>query len=188
MIVIPGPDFAIVVKNGLVGGPRLALPTAIGAACGLVIWGVLAAAGIAAVLASSAVVFAAIKLAGALYLIVVGVLSLRQRHHLRDEVVSHAPSSRWRGFLQGFLCDLVNPKSGILYVALIPQFLPTARLSDILVLAGVNNVLALIWFIVVAFCVGSLRTWLGGRVQRWLERMTGCVLVGLGLRLVVESR
>jgi len=191
MIVIPGPDFAVITKNGLVGGRRLALPTAVGAATGLIVWGGLAVAGIATALAVSAVAYSVVKLAGAAYLVVLGILAFKHAGRGSAERPAGRATSSRRAFVQGFLNDVLNPKSAVLYVALIPQFVPGSHpaLLDILLLATINNLLALVWFVVVAVFVGYVRESLGRRnVRLWLERVTGLVLVGLGLRLAAESR
>jgi threonine/homoserine/homoserine lactone efflux protein len=127
-------------------------------------------------LAASAFAYSAIKLAGALYLMVLGVFALIQGGGaLSGLPEQRASASRRRAFVQGFVNDLLNPKSAILYVALIPQFVPGSRpaFADVLVLVGVNNVLALVWFVTVALFVSHVRDWLGRRRAALSEAADG---------------
>ena len=191
MIVIPGPDFAVITKNGFLGGRRLAIPTAIGAATGLVIWGALATAGIAAVLAASTVAYDTVKFAGAAYLAALGVLALRKSRGAAVEVAPLRGTTPRRAFLQGFLNDLFNPKSAVLYAALIPQFVPGRHpaVRDLILLAAINNVLALGWFLLVGLFVGLVRDRIvKSRARVWIEKLTGVVLIGLGVRIAAEHR
>jgi threonine/homoserine/homoserine lactone efflux protein len=127
VIVVPGPDTAVVTKNVLVHGRRAALGTSFGVSAGLLVWTIAAAVGVASVVRASAVAFTALKLIGALYLIWLGVQALRAAR--RTDGGDHASPAGARpamsargGFPQGLFSDLANPKIGIFFTSLLPQF------------------------------------------------------------------
>ena len=127
VIVIPGPDTAVVTKNVLIHGRRAGLGTSLGVSTGLAIWTIAAAVGLASLVRASEVAFTALKLAGALYLVWLGIQALRAagseatHAHATHRAVGPGMSARG-GFRQGVLSDLANPKIGIFFTSLLPQF------------------------------------------------------------------
>ena len=183
--ITPGPATAMVVRSAAVGGRRHALVCIAGNSIGVLAWGVLAAAGLAAAVAASATVCTAVKLAGAVVLIVLGVQSLRHRarrpggprgaHALRD----------------GLVTSISNPKLAVFYVALFPQFVPSGApvLPSALLMAATIVCFDLFWYSALAYGVArARRAFLDGPWARRVERLTGAVLVGLGIRLAFERR
>lgn len=192
LILVPGPDFALVSRNTLRGGRRAGMLTALGANLGLVGWGIAAVLGLATLLAASAAAYSIVKLAGAVYLIVLGAQTLWRawKHHssVRHNQ-SAASSSSLAVFRQGLVNSLLNPKSAVLYTSLLPQFIPShaAVLPNLALLAAINTVLALAWF---CLCAATL-DWLNAhlkRAMRWIERISGILLIALGLRIATEPR
>ena len=200
LILAPGPDSMLVMRNTLRGGQRAGWITACGTMSGLAVWAVAAALGLSELLRVSHVGYDILRLAGAAYLIWLGVTSLRSRGGTAVAAAGGAgeppgrPAGRargWRVYLNGLLSNRFNPKIGVFFVAFLPGFIP-ARASA----AAFSLVLGL-WFIVetgawlvaltwmVARGVGWLR---GSAAQRWAERVTGVVLIGFGLRLAAEAR
>jgi RhtB (resistance to homoserine/threonine) family protein len=194
VIVVPGPDTAVVTKNVLVHGRQTAFGTSLGVAVGLSVWTLAAAIGVASVVRASAVAFTVLKLAGALYLIWLGFQALRAA---RTQSATSAPTvhrpamSAFGGFRQGLLSDLANPKIGIFFTSLLPQFVDPrhAVLFPFLALGAVFVLMTVLWLF--AYCLIAARaakTLQRPRVKAAMDRGTGIVLIALGLRLAVEHR
>ncbi len=191
LIVIPGPDTAMVTKNALVGGRRAGVLAALGVAIGLTIWTAAAALGIAALLHASAPAFDALKVAGAVYLTWIGIQMLRSRGLVGDEPGAGKGTSGARALRQGVISDLGNPKIAVFFTSLLPQFVhgdgPT--FAPLLLLGAMFAVLTLLWLAVYALAVGHASEWLRRpRVRRALDRFTGVVLIAFGVRLALEHR
>ncbi len=190
LIVIPGPDTAMVTKNAVVGGRRSGVLAAVGVSVGLTIWTAAAALGIAALLRASTVGFDALKIAGAVYLTVIGIQLLRSRGVVADTPAARGASGI-RAFRQGILSDLGNPKIAVFFTSLLPQFVHGhgSAFAPLLVLGVVFAVLTLAWLAAYAFAVGHASGWLRRpAVRRALDRFTGIVLIGFGVRLALERR
>jgi threonine/homoserine/homoserine lactone efflux protein len=174
VIVSPGPDFALTVRNSLRDG---GLATALGVVTGQLVWALATAAGIAALLVASHPAFVALRIAGAAYLIWLGLTALRRRG--AHELVPHRGSP----YGQGLLNNLGNPKMPIFFTSLLPQF---GASFAALALHGVAfAALTLAWLAVVARIGRALGT---GRVRRAIDVVTGLVLVAFGVRLATERR
>jgi RhtB (resistance to homoserine/threonine) family protein len=190
LIVIPGPDTAMVTKNAVAGGRRSGVYAAFGVSVGLTIWTAAAALGIAALLRASAIGFDILKFAGAIYLTWVGFQMLRSRG-----AVAAAPSARTgsgkKAFRQGLLSDLGNPKIAVFFTSLLPQFVQGtgSAFTPLLFLGVLFAVLTLLWLAVYALAVGHASGWLRRPgVRKALDRVTGVVLIGFGVRLALEHR
>jgi RhtB (resistance to homoserine/threonine) family protein len=195
VIVVPGPDTAVVTKNVLVHGRRAALGTSLGVSAGLSVWTLAAAVGVASVVRASAVAFTVLKLIGALYLIWLGVQALRAAGHnesrARPVTENKRPMGALGGFRQGFLSDLANPKIGVFFTSLLPQFVDPGHpvLLPFLTLGAVFVLLTVLWLS--AYCLVAARaakTLQRPRVKAAMDRGTGVVLIALGLRLAIEHR
>jgi threonine/homoserine/homoserine lactone efflux protein len=186
LTLAPGPATALVVRNAVRGGRRRALLTTVGNSIGVFAWGAFAALGIAAVVATSAHAFTAVKLAGAVVLILLGLQSLRRGGK------AVRPVATPRGALRdGLVTSLANPKLAVFYVALFPQFVPDGApvLPWALAMAGLVVAFDLVWYSVIAYLVArARRAFVEGPWLRRAERLTGAVLVGLGVRLALERR
>jgi RhtB (resistance to homoserine/threonine) family protein len=195
VIVVPGPDTAVVTKNVLLHGRRAALGTSLGVSTGLAVWTVAAAVGVASVLRASDLAFTILKLAGAAYLVWLGVQSIRASRHTHVETDSSANSrpsmSALGGFRQGFLSDLANPKIGIFFTSLLPQFVDPGHsvLLPFLGLGAVFVIMTVLWLF--GYCMVAARaaaTLQRPGVKAVMDRITGVVLIALGLRLAFEHR
>jgi threonine/homoserine/homoserine lactone efflux protein len=182
----PGVATALVVRNAARGGRRQAFLTTSGNSVGVLAWACFAAVGIAAVVAASAAVFDAVKLAGAALLLVIGVRSLLGRHD------PDGPTTSGRSaFREGLVTSLANPKLAAFFVALFPQFIPRGApvLPSALGMATVIVAIDLIWYSTLALLVARARkAFIDGGWGRRVERLTGAVLIGLGVRLALERR
>jgi len=175
VIVSPGPDFALTVRNSLRDG---GLATALGVVTGQLVWALATAAGIAALLVASHPAFVALRIAGAAYLIWLGLAALFHRGW-RHELTPRRGSP----YRQGLLSNLGNPKMPVFFTSLLPQF---GASFAALALHGVTfAVLTLAWLALVARIGRLLGT---GRVRRAIDVVSGVVLVTFGLRLATERR
>jgi len=175
VIVSPGPDFALTVRNSLRDG---GLATALGVVTGQLVWALATAAGIAALLVASHPAFVALRIAGAAYLIWLGLTALFHRGG-RHELMPRRGSP----YRQGLLSNLGNPKMPVFFTSLLPQF---GASFAALALHGVTfAVLTLAWLALVARIGRLLGT---GRVRRAIDVVSGVVLVTFGLRLATERR
>jgi threonine/homoserine/homoserine lactone efflux protein len=182
----PGVATALVVRNAARGGRRQAFLTTSGNSVGVLAWACFAAIGIAAAVAASAAVFDAVKLAGAALLLVMGVRSLLGRHD--GDVVSPRGRSAFR---EGLVTSLANPKLAAFFVALFPQFIPHGApvLPRAVAMGVVIVAVDLVWYSILALLVARAgRAFTDGGWGRRIERLTGAVLIGLGIRLAFERR
>ena len=186
VIVTPGPDTALTIRNTLAGGRRAGVRTALGVACGQASWAVAASLGVAALLVASEPVFVVLKLVGAAYLVWLGIQSLAAAVLARPHVVvasGPAPGGGRRELRQGLLSNLANPKMAVFFTSLLPQF--GASFAALLALGLLFCAMTLAWLAAVACAGGVLRR---PRVRRAIDAVTGTVLVALGIRLAGEPR
>ncbi|MFB8144896.1 LysE family translocator [Streptomyces parvus] len=203
MVALPGADFTVVVRNAL-ASRTAGLASAFGVAGGLLVHTALAVAGLAAVLVTMPVLFRTVQLLGGAYVLYLGLSTLYAilRRTGRDgggtpsgapsdapegEPERPAPREFGRALRQGFLTNALNPKAPVLFLSLLPQFVPDGQppLPRTLLLAALVVVLALIWFPAVALLVDRLGRWLRRpRTARAIEGGSGVALTGLGLALV----
>jgi threonine/homoserine/homoserine lactone efflux protein len=189
--VVPGADMALVTRQVLVGGTGLAQRTILGNLSGLVVHGVALAAGLSALLVASAAAYSAVKLAGAGYLVYLGVQALASSRRPPAVAPPAAGVASGRAFLQGLVSTVLNPKPALFFLTFLPQFVDRDRavLPQTLTLAAIHVVVGLLWLSAYARLVHRARGLLTGpRVKAWLERTTGAVLIAFGLRVAVERR
>ena len=199
LILAPGPDTMLVMRNALRGGRRVGLCTAAGTLTGLLSWAVAAALGLSSLLAASRLGYDVLRLVGAAYLIWLGVTSLwpRRAKTVRNgagvdrERERSVASGLPRAYLNGVISNVCNPKIGVFFVAFLPGFIPSGvSVRDFSFLLGVWFALETgVWLAVIIWMVVRGVGWLRRpRMQRLLERLSGVVLIGFGVRLATESR
>jgi threonine/homoserine/homoserine lactone efflux protein len=196
LILAPGPDSMLVIRNTMRGGRKAGWITACGTMSGLAVWAVAAALGLSALVRVSHVGYDVVRFAGAAYLIWLGVTSFglfgrKGTEHAAAGPPSPGPAGWVRSYLNGMLSNLLNPKISVFFMAFLPAFIPagvsTAQFSLVLGLWFIAE--TGLWLFVVAWLAGHGARWLHRpAVQRWLGRVTGVVLIGFGIRLVTESR
>jgi threonine/homoserine/homoserine lactone efflux protein len=194
LTVTPGLDTALVLRSALTGRRREAAATAGGIVAGLFVWGAAAAAGLSALLTASQVAFDVLRFAGAAYLLWMGgrlVVRALWPGPVTDPSDPAPGRSAWRAARLGLVTNLLNPKVGVFYVALLPQFLPSGAspLAVGLLLAAVHAVLSLVWFGLLIGLAGTLGRWLRrpGAV-RAIDGVSGAALIGFGVRLALPGR
>jgi threonine/homoserine/homoserine lactone efflux protein len=195
VIVTPGPDTALTIRNTLLGGRRAGLATAVGVCSGQAVWTVATSAGVAALLVASDPAFTAVKLLGAAYLVFLGAQGLwhaaRGSAPARPEAAGEQRLPGRAAVRQGLLSDLGNPKMAVFFTSLLPQFAPRGG-GAFAVMLGLGLLFCLLTFAwlalyaaVVARAGDVLRR---PRVRRALDAALGTVLVALGVRLAQSSR
>jgi threonine/homoserine/homoserine lactone efflux protein len=188
----PGPDDVLVLRSSLRGGPRLGLATVAGVAVGSLAWGAAATVGLGAVVAESASVHDVLRVSGACYLVVLGMTPvlagvLRRRRPDRPRPVDRrSPGTAGRAFAAGLLSDVLNPKIGLFYVSVVPQFVPAgAPALRYALLCAIDVAVAVLWLSVLAWLAHAAVRWLlRPRVVVWSQRVTSVALVGLGATAV----
>jgi threonine/homoserine/homoserine lactone efflux protein len=196
LIMIPGPDQALITRNALAGGRLAGLLTMIGGALGLTVHAGTATLGISALLVASATAFTVLKVVGTGYLVWMGIQTLRaaRRAARSGEPVPERPvraaASAWRSLRQGFLSNSLNPKVALFFVTFLPQFLTPGgnTAGQAMLLSVVFAGLYLVWFGVYVLGVDLLGTALRKpRVKAAIERVTGALLIGFGGMLATAS-
>ena len=185
VICTPGPDTALTVRNTITGGRRAGVLTAAGVVSGQLVWSVAAGAGVAALLVASEPVFHALRLAGAAYLILLGVQSLVAA--LRGGSASHVTHMR-RGspLRQGAINDLANPKMAMFFTSLLPQF--GDSFPEMVGLGALFCAMTFAWLALYAAAIARAGQALQGtRLRRALDALMGAVLVALGLRVATDA-
>ncbi len=191
LTILPGPDVAIVTRFALGSGLAAATRAAIGIVAGLGIWGVLTVLGLAAVLAASTTAYAVVKTAGAVFLIGMGAYALWRSRKPHGQAVPEPPPARGHPLRIGLLTNVLNPKIAIFYTGLLPSLVPAGGAPRLWlpVLVGTHAVLSFVWLASYAAALTRARSVVGGpRVRAVLDRVTGFVLIGLGLRVATEAR
>jgi RhtB (resistance to homoserine/threonine) family protein len=189
IVVVPGPDMALVLRTGLAHGRRAALAAAIGINAGLLVWAVAAALGIAALLNASTTAFTLLKLAGAAYLVWLGLRALVDA--VRGTAApAYTPKRRASPFRQGLLSNLLNPKIALVFTTLIPQFVDANEgAAQSFLFSAVFICMGLVWLMTYALLVAKIGELLKQpAVRRVLNAVTGAVLTAFGVRLAFERR
>lgn len=190
LAVTPGPDMAVVTRNALAHGPRGVLLTTAGIALALALWVAATAVGVAALLEASTALFYLLKLLGGAYLAYLGIRAwLASREMPRDLLAGLPPAPAGSILRQGLISAGTNPKLGVLFVTLLPQFIDPHRpvQPQLLVLGATFAAIGCAWLNVYGLLVAKLRELiLTPRIRQWMERVTGTVLIALGARLAFD--
>ena len=191
----PGPDLVISVRNAVLHSQRAGIFTAIGIGLGICVHLTYSVLGIAALIASSVMLFTIIKYAGAAYLIYIGVKALRSKGYDGQKLVGEDAGKQsndisiFKALRQGFLTNLLNPKATMFFLALLPQFMgPGTPLSDKLFLSASAALVPTLWFMGVAIVLNQQairRAFL--RAAKWIDRICGGLLVALGVKLAMTK-
>ena len=192
LIIAPGPDMLYVITRGMTHGRKAGMVSAVGVICGILVHTTAAAFGLTLILQTSALAFLIIKYVGTVYLIYLGVRAWQDKSMFSLSVASLTVSSR-RLFWQGVLSNVLNPKIAVFFLAFLPQFVD--RKSNLvtlqLVILGLTFAfLGLCFLLVVGYSSGTIGRWLARRPQyaQSLQRLSGILLVGLGIRLALTER
>jgi RhtB (resistance to homoserine/threonine) family protein len=196
LIVTPGPDTALIIRNALRAGGRAASLSAFGIAAGSSVWAAASILGVAVLLESSDLAFTVFKLAGAAYLVYLGLRSVIRSFRPHGDAAPDPASTKQArlepsgSFSQGLLNNLLNPKAGAIFVTVMPQFIePQDSAIRLILMVACYDAMVVAWLCMYGYVVSRAgRSRMGGRVRKGLERVTGAVMIGLGVRLVLERR
>jgi threonine/homoserine/homoserine lactone efflux protein len=180
LAVLPGPATAMVIQSAARGGRAHAMRATAGDATGLALWAVGSMLGVSALLVASEVAFTTLKVVGAVILIAYGIAAIRRREQ-------HLELPRGGAYRMGLVTALSNPKVGLFYIALLPQFVPagTPVLPATLLLASIQISLACGWYFVLASAVGRARAAFTRR-RAQIQAATGGLMIGLGVKLLAD--
>lgn len=203
LTLTPGLDTALVLRTAALGHRRRAWGVILGIQSGTLVWGVLTSLGLTALLTASHLAYETLRWAGAAYLVWMGgrLLWATRRHSVAErpqraetgagaKTGTGADDNLLGGWRQGTATNLLNPKMGAFYVAVLPQFIPAdaSHLTAGVLLACVHILLAVIWACVLVIVAHALRDRLQRpSVRRYLDRITGTVIAAFGLRLALEK-
>ncbi|GAA3515540.1 threonine/homoserine/homoserine lactone efflux protein [Streptosporangium album] len=197
LTLTPGLDTALVLRTSLLSGRRSAWGVVLGIQAGTLLWGALTAAGLSALLAASHLAYEVLRWAGAAYLVWMGAQMLWRSRKGKGDADEAAASGEpgngewWSAFRRGLLTNLLNPKVGVFYVAMLPQFMPDGVPHVVmgLLLAGVHVCEGALWCALLIGFTGLVRDWLRRpSVRRGLDRLTGLIVIGFGLRLAAQQQ
>jgi len=193
MVVIPGADTMLLVKNTLSYGPKAGRYTVLGMATGLSFWTLIAILGLSVVIAKSVILFSTIKYLGAAYLIYLGIKSFFAKSLFSlEEIQAQAngptnSSSRHNkeSFMQALLSNVLNPKTVLVYITIMPQFIDLNGNvnQQLIVLASILTLLAVLWFLTLVYVIDYAKKWLNNsKFQKVFQKSTGLMLVGFGIK------
>jgi threonine/homoserine/homoserine lactone efflux protein len=190
-LVTPGPDMLMVMGCGIRGGARAGLLATLGVVTGDALYIAAAAAGLSVLLTAFPVVFTVLRIAGAAYLVYLGVQIIRNRKKQQADALASGGLSGRRAFLNGAVSSMANPQTFTFMAAFLPQFIDPAAGPIWLQFAVLGAVLIVLEFLAdgtVGVLAGRIGAWLRGReaVKRWMDAATGTVFIGLGVTLAVE--
>jgi len=197
LTLTPGLDTALTLRTATIEGPKRAALAVVGIAIGCLTWGAVVALGLGALLKASLLAFTVLKWAGAAYLVWLGAnLVLRPRAGFNLEAAggldaSAAAAGDFTWMRRGLLTNLLNPKVGIFYISFLPQFLPQGvpAAPFIFLLAAVHAAIGSVWLgCLIAATRPIARVLKRPAVVRWLDRITGAVFLGFGVRLALSRR
>lgn len=189
----PGPAMALVLRRAALRGWRATVPVVLGLNVGLYTWALLAAAGLAALVAASETAFVVLRVVGAAVLIVMGIQAWRSAWRGDSAPVDQDVRGRsaWLAFSEGALVQLANPKAAVFMFAFYPQFVPADQplLRTTAMLALLQVAIEFAFYLSLALAVGRASRWFRrSRVRRRLEAISGTVLIGLGVRVAATGR
>lgn len=196
LAISPGPSAAVILRQTIRSGRRSAIATVLGNETGVLFWGVGAALGLSALVATSLIAYEVMRYVGAAVLIGLGLQSLRaawrtrRSGHAQGSEHTTATVSWWSSYRIGLAAIIANPKAAVFAVSFLPQFVPAdaPALPMLLLLAVIWTVVDLVWFLAVVWLVARIREWMArAAVRRWMETVSGTVLIGLGVRVVTTA-
>lgn len=200
IVMVPGVDSLLVLKNTMVHGKKAGYFTMMGIIFALCIWTVLAVFGLATIVSKSMLLFNIIKYGGAAYLVWLGIQSWRSKAQYiefqEQEIAAttiasnESKNSTFNCMTQGITTDLLNPKTLLLYVTLMPQFIdPSENVNmQLVLLAFILVILSIIWLTIVILIIHVIRKWfMKPTVQAAFNKTTGVVLILIGVRIATEK-
>jgi len=194
LVILPGPDTAIMTKNTLTVGKQGGFKTMLGICCALSIHTLTAVVGLSAIIAKSALLFSIFKYIGAVYLIYLGIKSLwatRNKETAKPiETIAKSKYKNESSFKQGFLTNLLNPKIAVFFLTFLPQFVNPGShtFMPFLILGITYIVLTVVWYLFYIYLLNQISVFMKKpKTQKVIEGITGTILIGFGIKLALEK-
>ncbi|QJX74642.1 LysE family translocator [Priestia megaterium] len=191
LVILPGPDTAIMTKNTLTVGKQGGFKTMLGICCALSIHTLTAIVGLSAIIAKSALLFSIFKYIGAVYLIYLGIKSLwTLRNQETTETISKSKYKNKSSFKQGFFTNLLNPKVAVFFLTFLPQFVNPGShtFMPFLILGITYIVLTVVWYLFYIYLLNQISAFMKKpKTQKIIEGITGTILIGFGVKLALEK-
>lgn len=193
MMIIPGPDMAFIISRSVSGGRKQGIVTAFGMLLGIVFHILIAVCGLSAILMTSTIAFQIVKYVGAVYLVYLGIKTIRDKQQITVDTQQEIHSSVWKSFTQGAIANILNPKNALFFLTFIPQFItPTAGNAafQFIFLGVVFGVMGLIFDILLTLLATALkdRFTINTKAINWQKNISGGVLILLGAILAFEKK
>jgi RhtB (resistance to homoserine/threonine) family protein len=195
LTLTPGVDTVLIIRNTTRGGWWDGALSSLGICCGLFVHATVSAVGISMILLQSAWAFQALKLAGAAYLVWLGIVSLRNAARKGEILQLNGRTgpvyqfSVRRSLVEGFLSNVLNPKAVVFYMAFLPQFIDPSRsaLKQSLFLAGLHFAIAMVWQCLLASIVDRAKAWMKNqKIRRGMDGLTGSIMLLFGIKLALD--
>ncbi|MDF2856842.1 MAG: lysine transporter LysE [Neobacillus sp.] len=194
LIILPGPDTAIAMKNTVTVGRNRGLQTALGTCCALLIHTSAAVLGLSAIIVKSALLFSIFKYVGAIYLLYLGVKTLwslkKTKEAVSQELNTKTQFMNTSCFKQGFLTNLLNPKVAVFFLTFLPQFVDAGSNTFLpfLIMGFTYTVLTAVWFFLYVLLINQISAFMKKpKTQTIIEGITGTILIGFGIKLALEK-
>ncbi|WGP06209.1 LysE family translocator [Bacillus subtilis] len=195
-VMTPGLDTLLVLRHTLLSDRKAGFATVVGISGGYLVWASASLAGLTALLAASQLAYDIVRIAGAAYLVWLGgnaIWRSFRRKKPSDEIAERprTPMRPWRALRTGAVTNLLNPKVGVFYLSILPQFLPTGSATAAwgALLVAIHIAVTFAWFTALIWGAGKARRLLlKERARAWLDRVSGAVLVGVGVKLATDTR
>ncbi|MGO4889488.1 LysE family translocator [Anaerobacillus sp. MEB173] len=193
VVMSPGIDTALITKRTISDGRKDGYKMALGITMGSLVHTLAAAFGLSAILMQSAIAFEIVKYIGAIYLIYLGVSSFISRKKARNlnQEKNNKMISIKSAFKQGLLSNVLNPKVAMFFITFLPQFVSNGSnvTAQLIMMGIIYTLLSISWFFIYVFFINYLREWLmSAKVQNFMDKTTGLVLIGFGLKLALEKQ
>lgn len=185
VVLSPGIDTALITKRTMANGRKDGLQMAFGITAGSLVHTLAATLGISMLILQSAVAFTLLKWIGALYLIYLGIRSLIKRPV--EQPAEGKQIKEGNAFKEGLLCNILNPKVAIFFITFLPQFVTSKETAmiELFMMGTIYAVVSILWFVCYVCFLYYVREWLlSPKVQGYMEKATGIVLVGFGIKLL----
>ena len=195
-VMSPGPDFAMILRNSFVYSRKTAVYTALGLGLGIMVHVAYSLVGLGLIISRSIILFNVIKILGALYLLYIGYMSIRAKPQVTSEESSIAAEEtaqdigKWKAIRLGFLTNILNPKATLFFLSIFSLAISPSTPMFIKILYGIEMSLAtFMWFAGIAFFLSQNRIRVKfKKIQHWIERVMGGLLVALGIKILLSSR
>lgn len=192
LVILPGPDTGILIQNTISSGKKSGIKTMFGSVAGLLVHTMAVVFGLSALIVKSAYIFSIIKYVGAVYLIYLGIISLKSlsSKQKQTEIVKKHRKNKSH-FLQGFFTCVSNPKVAVFFLTFFPQFVSPGgnHFVQFLTMGFTYSIITIVWFFFYVYLIDFFRNWLKKpAVNNVLQGVSGVVLMGFGIKLALEKQ